>query len=133
MPKYEMVIRVESADDMALIVQACKGSAELITTHKIEETKPKRKKPVRKTPGIANNPKAVRGEDLLRTILADGKTHTVAELKKTFIKNGFAADSYSPNLARLGHNGEVKRTGEGEWTATAKFSRLINSAEGHSK
>jgi hypothetical protein len=131
MPKYEMIIHVESAQDMAVIVQACQGTAELISSNKLEAQKKRGKRGVR----IVNNPErksrivGLTGAELLRQTFNDGRNHKTRDLQTIFSQNGFAPKSASPALSILAKAGEVKQITEGEYVRTAKL-REVNSGEG---
>lgn len=134
MSKYEMIIHVESAQDMAVIVQACQGTAELISSNKIEEEK-KRKSGKRKSPAFAAGGRmaGLRGVDLLRKIFSDGKTHKTSEISSIFTSHGFASKSASPALSNLTlKSGELKQVQMGEYIATTKLKE-VNSGEGHGR
>lgn len=131
MPKYEMVIHVESADDMATIVQACKGSAELISSNQVKEAPraKKRKKSLPRPPVV--EPGSLKGIDLARKMFSDGKPHTTSELTSVFVASGFNEKSASPALSNL-HTKfhEVKLISPGTYIATQKLRPISNSA-GH--
>jgi hypothetical protein len=128
-----MIIHVESAQDMAVIVQACQGTAELISSNKLEAQK---KRGVR----IVNNPErksravGLTGAELLRQTFNDGRNHKTRDLQTIFSQNGFAPKSASPALSILAKAGEVKQITEGEYIRTAKLrevsGRQHNSGEG---
>src|SRR5260370_20263987 len=128
---YEMIIHVASADDMAVIVQACKGTAQLISSKLLEEQK-KRRGLRRRVAPTDVVPTVLRGIDLARKLFADGKHHSNTEVRDVFTAHGFAANSSSPILSKLYvKTGEVKQTTPGHYIATSKLKQ-VNSGEEHS-
>ncbi len=124
---YEMIIHVASADDMAVIVQACKGTAQLISSKLLEEQKSRRGLRRRVAPSVQKT--TIRGVDLARKLFADGKQHSNTEVKSVFTAHGFAANSSSPILSQLHKiTGEVKSTTPGHYIATARLKQ-VNSGE----
>jgi len=132
--KYEMIIHVENADDMATIIQACKGTAELKSAKAIESSPPQRRRGLQ--PRVEPRPAkprigAMRGEDIMREIFADGKNHTNDELKKTFVARGFQPNSVSPLLSRLKNStSEIRMVAMGEYIKTSKLKPVATNSGG---
>src|SRR5260370_18407558 len=124
---YEMIIHVASADDWAVIVQACKGTAQLISSKLLEEQKSRRGLRWRVARSVKKT--TIRGGDLDHKLFADGKQHSNTEVKSVFTAHGFAANSSSPILSQLHKiTGEVKSTTPGHYIATARLKQ-VNSGE----
>ncbi|SRR5258707_8412656 len=130
---YEMIIHVDSADDMAIIVQACKGTAQLISSKLLEPRKGlrRRSKTEQTQTPIVRKSRIVgmTGAELLRQTFADGRNHRTRDLQLIFASNGFAAKSASPALSQLTKSGEVKQLSEGEYIRTTKLKEVNSGAE----
>lgn len=131
---YEMLIHVESADDMAIIVQACKGTAKLISSKLIDEPKSKKRRHTQSrlfkrsnTPRIGT----ITGLNLARQIFSDGKPHKTTEISSIFTQKGFKPKSVSPVLSILhGKLGELHQIAQGEYARTTKL-KDFNSGGTH--
>ncbi len=128
---YEMIIHVDSADDMAIIVQACKGTAQLISSKLLEPRKGlRRRSNIEQTPIVRKSRiVGMTGAELLRQTFADGRNHRTRDLQLIFASNGFAAKSASPALSQLTKSGEVKQLSEGEYIRTTKLKEVNSGAE----
>src|SRR5262245_110307 len=97
--KFDLHIRVTSSQKAATIVQLLDGEATLLKMEEVDD-EPRR---MRKTFRYANGHhiKAVAGDELVKRVLADGKTHDRLEIGKAFVANGFAMNSTWSTLSRL--------------------------------
>lgn len=122
---YEMIIHVDTADDMALIIQACKGTAKLVKAEEVKGEKIKRRSRARPTEPIKS---PISGQDLARKLFADGKAHKSPEIRQFFTSHGFAPNSASPAISFLATKShELKKLADGEYIMTAKLRQVVNS------
>lgn len=127
-PRFAIVVHTSSQDDAAVIIQALKGSAKLISVTALPDHLPPEqtgspRPPLVLTPepaapknnayahGIRN--KGIKADDLLISALADGAWHEREEITKLFVGRLFAPDSAGPSISNLFRRGVIARDENG--------------------
>jgi hypothetical protein len=118
MQKFDLHIRVLSAEKLATIVQVLDGEALLMKMEAVTRDDDHRP---RQSPHYLNGKrlKGILGRDLFLLTMADGKEHSRRELEKAFTSMGFHSHSHSSQASMLKQQQMVEITETG-WKLTAK-------------
>lgn len=108
---FRITCNVLSAN-LATVIGALEDAAQIVEVRALEEPAPAKPPKFRYVNGKKN--KGISGRDLLLEILSKYKRPVSRDaLSREFVSRGFAANSLSPTISALVHEGEVDRAKNG--------------------